>query len=175
MRERPEAGDVRGVFVTSMAKQSGIISQITLRPSRPDDYDFALELYLQSTRRLLIELGRWDQSRVVARFQQGFKPDEVQIICADGADIGCMQISSTDGELHLDQLHIVASFRNHAIGTQLILALQDRARNEGKSVGLNVIRGNQAVVLYRRLGFRIVGEDEEKFNMRWDAEGSDRS
>jgi hypothetical protein len=31
------------------------------------------------------------------------------------------------------------------------------------------------VILYRRLGFRIVGEDEEKFKMRWDAEGSDRS
>src|SRR5689334_1681751 len=55
---------------TSKVAQPGMTSTVSLRPSRPEDYNFALELYLESTRKLLIELGRWDESRVVARFKK---------------------------------------------------------------------------------------------------------
>jgi ribosomal protein S18 acetylase RimI-like enzyme len=157
-----------------MATQSGIKSRICLRPSRPEDYDFALDLYLESTKRLLIELGRWNEGRVVARFKQGFKLDQVRVIRAGGVDIGWMQTSNSADGLHLDQLHIVYRFRNRGIGTRLIQTLQKRARSAGKPVGLNVIRGNQAIALYRRLDFRIVGEDDEKLKMRWDAGASKR-
>jgi ribosomal protein S18 acetylase RimI-like enzyme len=150
-------------------------SRVSLRPSGPDDYKFALDLYLESTRRLLIELGRWDESRVVTRFKMGYKPDEVQIIRSGGTDIGWIQTSNSADEVHLDQLHIVNRFRNHGIGTSLIQGLQDRARRAGKTVGLNVIRGNPAIALYRRLGFHIIGEDEEKLKMRWSGGGSERN
>jgi ribosomal protein S18 acetylase RimI-like enzyme len=149
--------------------------QVSLRPSRPSDYQFALYLYLESTKRLLLQLGRWDESRVVARFKAGYKPEEVQVILSDAVDIGWIQASNSADELHLDQLHIINHFRNLGIGTGLIHDLQDRARRTGKTVGLNVIRGNPAIVLYRRLGFRIVGEDEEKLKMRWEGSLSDGS
>jgi GNAT superfamily N-acetyltransferase len=159
----------------SMATRPSIAPRVSLRPSGPSDYQFALDLYLESTKRLLLELGRWDESRVIARFKEGFKPEEVQIIASDAVDIGWIQASNSADQLHLDQLHIIKNFRNLGIGTGLIHDLQDRARRAGKTVGLNMIRGNCAVVLYRRLGFRIVGEDEEKLKMRWDGAGSHRS
>ncbi len=157
-----------------MRARPGLTSLVSLRAGRPADYGFALELYLESTKRLLTALGRWDEARVLARFKEGFKPDEVQVIRSGGADIGWMQVSSSTDGLHLDQLHIVDGWRNQGIGTRLIRALQDRARDAGQPVGLNVIRGNQAVALYRRLGFHIVGEDEEKLRMRWNPGGSKR-
>jgi ribosomal protein S18 acetylase RimI-like enzyme len=160
---------------TSKVAQPSMTSRVSLRPSRPDDYNFALDLYLESTRKLLIELGRWDENRVVARFKKGYKPDEVQVIRSGGADIGWIQTSNSADELHLDQLHLIDRFRNRGIGTSLIQGLLDRARRAGKTVGLNVIRGNPAIALYRRLGFRIAGEDEEKLKMRWDGRRSERS
>ena len=33
---------------------------------------------------------------------------------------------------------------------------------------LNVMRGNPAINLYLRLGFRVTGSDHEKTHMRWD-------
>jgi hypothetical protein len=45
----------------------------------------------------------------------------------------------------------------------------------GRPVALNVIRGNPALSLYRRLGFRVVGGDAEKLHMRWEAERPQRS
>jgi ribosomal protein S18 acetylase RimI-like enzyme len=152
---------------SSRVAQPSLTSRVSLRPSRPDDYEFALRLYLDSTKRLLIELGRWDESRVVSRFKQGYKSDDVQVIRSGGADIGWIQTSNSADELHLDQLHIVDRFRNRGIGTRLIQELQDRAHSASKTVGLNVIRGNAAIALYCRLGFCIVSEDEEKLKMRW--------
>jgi ribosomal protein S18 acetylase RimI-like enzyme len=154
---------------TQSGKEPNTAPEISLRPAKPGDYDFAAALYFESTKRLLTKLGRWQERRVVARFRRAFKPEQTQVICSGGSDIGWMQVSqSTDG-FHLHQLHIVDRFRNRGIGTSLIRALLDRAQAMGRPVALNVIRGNPAISLYRRLGFRVVGEDEEKFQMRWQA------
>jgi ribosomal protein S18 acetylase RimI-like enzyme len=154
---------------TQGAKKPNTAPEISLRPAQPGDYDFAAALYLDSTKKLLTALGRWQERRVVARFRRGFKPEQAQVICSGGTDIGWMQVSRSADGFHLRQLHIVDRFRNCGIGTTLIRALLDRAQATGQPVSLNVIRGNPAISLYRRLGFRVVGEDEEKLRMRWQA------
>lgn len=141
--------------------------EISLRDARPEDYDFAVGLYLESTMPLLLALGHWDETRVRARFAADFKPHFAQVIRADGADIGWIQVTENADGLHLDQLHLAAAHRDHGIGTRLIEALLDRARAAGRAVGLNVIRGNPARHLYERLGFRMVGKDGDKIRMRW--------
>lgn len=151
-------------------KRPSRTAEISLRPARPGDYEFAVDLYLDSTRRLLSALGKWNRSRVMARFKRAFNAEQAQVIRMGGADIGWMQVSAPADRLHLHQLHIIARFRNHGIGTRLIRALLDRGRTTGRSVGLNVIRGNRALSLYRRLGFRVVGGDAERLYMRWSPE-----
>src|SRR5687768_516797 len=97
------------------------------RAARIEDYDFALALYLESTKPLLIALGRWDEERILSRFADGYKLEQVQMLCEGDAAIGWMQVSETDTQLHLDQLHLVAAARNRGLGTRLIRELQDRA------------------------------------------------
>ena len=140
---------------------------LALRHARIDDYDFALALYLEGVRPLLVALDRWDEKRVLARFFEGFKLEQIKVLRRAGADIGWIQVSETAEELHLDQLHLVGDARNQQIGTGLIYTLQDRARAAGKPIALNVIRGNRAKALYERLGFAAVGGDEEKVRMLW--------
>lgn len=142
--------------------------KLTFRAARPEDYEFAVGLYLESTKRLLAALGKWDEPRVRARFRQDFAPDRAHVIRCDDADIGWLQVSETAEHFHVDQIHLVKRFRNRGIGSHLIKALLERAGAAGRAVGLNVIRGNPAISLYRRLGFRVVGEDEEKLRMRWE-------
>lgn len=153
--------------VNRMASKSNKMPKITLRPAQPLDHDFAAGLYLESRKELLTTLGMWDEVRVKARFDKVFKPDQAQVIRSDGVDIGWMQISEGDRGFHLHQLYLVDRYRNRGIGRALVEALQDRARGIGKPIALNVIRGNPAMSLYRRLGFRLVGEDEEKLHLRW--------
>jgi ribosomal protein S18 acetylase RimI-like enzyme len=137
-----------------------------------EDYDFALASYLDSTRPLLIALGRWDEERVVSRFAESFEPEQIEILSAAGTDIGWLQVSETSDEIHLDQLHLVDGARNHGIGSRLIRELQDRAAATDRTLTLNVIRGNRAQGLYERLGFLLIGGDEEKIQMVWQSDGS---
>lgn len=141
--------------------------EITLRAARPADFDFALALYLEGTKPLLLALGHWNEDRVRTRFAQDFKPRRARVIQNAGHAIGWIQVSETAQSYHLDQLHIVDGQRNQGIGTRLIQALLNRARRDGKSVSLNVIQGNRAAYLYLRLGFQFVGEEEDKLRMRW--------
>ena len=52
--------------------------ELTLRAARIGDYDFALALYLESMKPLLMALGRWDEERILSRFADGFKLEQIQ-------------------------------------------------------------------------------------------------
>jgi len=151
-----------------MAKELKMAPEISFRPARPDDYEFAAKLYVDSMRRHLSALGTWDEDRVVARIRQDFAPERAQVIRSEGVDIGWMQVSEVVDGLRLDQIHLVDRFRGRGIGTRLIEGLLARARGEGTAVVLNVVRGNPAISLYQRLGFRVAGEDKELLRMRWE-------
>ncbi|MCW6506783.1 GNAT family N-acetyltransferase [Lichenifustis flavocetrariae] len=116
---------------------------------------------------LLTALGLGDEDRLRARFSRGFKPRCSKIACISKEDLGWIQVSSTKRRFHLDQLHLHAQWRGQGIGTFLLTSLTARATQTRRTVALDVIRGNPAIGLYRRMGFQIVGEDEEKFQMLW--------
>jgi ribosomal protein S18 acetylase RimI-like enzyme len=144
-----------------------VLDEFSWRPARADDYGFALALYLESTRPLLVALGRWDEETVPKRFAKGFNPEQTIILTEGGADIGWLQVSESADEVHIDQLHLVNRARNNGVGTRLVREQQERASAAGKALALNVIRGNRAQQLYERLGFRVDGGDAEKIHMIW--------
>src|SRR5438093_7199991 len=75
--------------------------KITLRAARSADFDFALTLYLESTKPLLLDLGHWDEERVRTRFAQDFEPRSARVIHNAGLTIGWIQVSDTAQSYHL--------------------------------------------------------------------------
>ena len=73
----------------------------------------------------------------------------------------------TSDELYLSQMYIQPALQNRGIGTILVRDLCERANTEGKHLTLDVMNNNRARVFYERLGFRVVGESEYKFEMQW--------
>jgi GNAT superfamily N-acetyltransferase len=140
---------------------------VQLRPARPADRDFARKLYLESMEPLLTALGTWDEPLVTTRFERAYRSSRSQVICADGDDIGWLQISQSGSSIHLDQVHLVKRYRNRGIGSRLIRAAMETAEWRRLPLNLNVVRGNPAIALYLRLGFRVVDEDQELFRMCW--------
>ena len=141
---------------------------ISIRPALPMDFAFVAGLYLSGMQALLTKLGTWDEDRLASHFARVFRLEQAQIIRSDGVDIGWLQLTELPDKLHLDQLHLVDGWRSRGIGTRLIAAILDRARRTDTPVELDVVRGNAAISLYGRLGFRVVGEGEEKLKMRWE-------
>ena len=116
---------------------------------------------------LLEALHLGDEGRLRTRFLQGYKPACSQFPQVQGQDIGWIQVSDVPTGLHLDQLHLIPSWRGRGIGGRLVISLLVRARATRSAVTLDVIRGNPAIRLYQRLGFSIVAADIEKFQMLW--------
>jgi ribosomal protein S18 acetylase RimI-like enzyme len=142
-------------------------AEFRLRPARPPDYFFALALYLDSAKRHLSKIGRWDRRRLTTRFRRGYKQMQVQVICVEDQRIGWMQVAEGVGRLHLHQLHLAADFRRRGIGTRLLKDLLRRADSIGKPLTLEVMHGNPAKRLYARFGFKATGRDADKAQMIW--------
>ena len=140
---------------------------IRLRRARAADRDFIRSLYLVNARNHLSVLGPVDEGKLRARFERTYRQYQASIICLGSQEIGWLQVRDTEDPIHIGQLHLVEQHRNCGIGGKLIADILARAG--ARPVELNVIRGNPAIHLYERLGFRRIGEDDEKLHMRWEA------
>jgi ribosomal protein S18 acetylase RimI-like enzyme len=82
-------------------------------------------------------------------------------------EVGWLQVRPGRRRVILHQIHLLPAHRNRGIGTALLSELQGQAAQEGKPVELWVLKPNQAVSLYRRLGFLVIGEDPRRLRMLW--------
>ncbi len=138
-----------------------------LRNAQDSDYGLAEHLYLATMKPLLSRLGAFDELEFIANFKRLYRPADVKIIVVDGVDAGWLQISESEQEISLYQIHIGPGYRSRGIGTRLMQDLLARGRQQRKPISLYVVRNNPAKALYERLGFKVVGEDETKLHMRW--------
>jgi ribosomal protein S18 acetylase RimI-like enzyme len=138
-----------------------------LQSAKLCDYPFAIELYLDGARRYLSKIGRWDRRRLTVRFRRGYRVFQTRIVCMGNRRIGWVQVAEHVGRLHLRQLHLIPTHRNRGIGTSLIEDLLAHALAENKPMILDVMHGNPARNLYRRLGFRQCGRDADRIQMIW--------
>ena len=117
----------------------------------------------------------WDDATQDAKFERQFVLPEVRIIVLHDQDVGYLQVVEEPDAVLLKELHVAASFQNRGIGTEVLrrqggdtLDIVDLCRARGKPVAVGVVKFNPGRALYERLGFRIVGEDVQKFYLRRD-------
>jgi len=140
----------------------------TLRPARDRDLAFCRRLYYEAMRPTIERIRAWREDREDAEFARQWSAAEVSIVVGEAGDIGWMQIARHDRDIFLNQIYLDASSRNRGIGTRLVQSLLHDADRQGLAVVLNVVKDNPALCLYERLGFRRIGEELHKFNLRRD-------
>jgi len=138
--------------------------KIDLRPVVPGDYDFCKSVYFAENHWIL-EALHLDRAAHETRFPEQWKLAEVRIILLDGEGVGWFQSTAQPDVLFLSQLYITRSFQRRGVGTEVMQRLIAEARHANRPIALDVVKINPALRLYQRLGFRITGEEEHKFNM----------
>jgi ribosomal protein S18 acetylase RimI-like enzyme len=141
--------------------------KIGLRPAVLADYDFCKSLYFTENQWIL-ETLRLDREAHEVRFPEQWKLYEVRIILGDGVGIGWLQSAARQDGLYLSQLYIASSFQRQGIGARIMSRVIAEAAQANLPLKLDVVKINPALRLYQRLGFRISGEEEHKFNMTLD-------
>ena len=153
-------------------------SVITVRPERPQDEAFPVELYA-STRREELDAWGWPaemrESFLKIEFKasqgcrQAFPDAEFQIVLLNGVNAGRMIVRRRPAELHLVDIALLPQHRNAGVGAALLQRIFGEAAATRKPIRLQVFRGNRAERFYRRLGFVQTGETALHLEMEWHA------
>lgn len=72
-------------------------------------------------------------------------------------------------DLRVVDLSLLPAWRGQGLGAALLVAVQQAAVEQGRSVSLHVDKFNRALNLYRRLGFKKVGDTGASWRMEWRA------
>lgn len=148
---------------------------VTLRPIKPDDQPFQLELYASTRedlnlldwhvnqKQMLIDMQFRAQS---AQYSASYPQADNSIILVDEQPVGRMIVDRNPQAITLVDIAMLPARRNAGIGTVLISELIGEASASGRPVKLHVLRSNPAQALYLRLGFSIVGGDDLYFEMK---------
>jgi GNAT superfamily N-acetyltransferase len=150
-----------------------------LRESVTADERFLLELYAQTRADELMCAGMDPLQREVfvqmqfrirqAAYGATYPMALDEIICADvGTPLGRVLTDRTANEMRLVDIAITPKNQNRGIGTQVIQKLQQECMAQTWEMKLQVLKGSPAEELYRRLGFKVAGEDSFRRQMVWD-------
>lgn len=150
---------------------------ITLRDAAPEDMPFLARLY-SDTRCQEVSAWGWPPSQQELFLQMQFDaqhrsyrssfPDAAdRIIYVEDAPAGRLLVDRETTACLLVDIALLAAHRNHGIGTLLLRDLQEECRTRDRVLRLQVLRGNPAIRLYERLGFRQTGADPVYIQMEW--------
>ena len=143
---------------------------VTLRAATPTDSEFCFQLHKAAMGDYITAIWGWDEQRQRDFHARSFNPGRWQIITAAGTDIGMIDVEYRPAEIYLSRIEIHPSHQGDGIGTRLISALIDEARQNDQDLVLEVLTVNhRAQALYQRLGMTEVarhGDNNIKLIMR---------
>lgn len=109
----------------------------------------------------------------------GKRPDDICFLAeVDGKVAGAVWVRVMEDYGHLEDgvpsfaISLYKEYRNRGIGTALMVRmLQELAERGYEKASLAVQKANYAVRMYQKVGFEIVGENEEEYLMMWKVRG----
>ena len=107
----------------------------------------------------------------------GKKPDDICFLAeVNGTVAGAVWVRVMEDYGHLEDgvpsfaISLYKEYRNRGIGTELMKRmLRELAERGYEKASLAVQKANYAVRMYQKVGFEIVGENEEEYLMMWRA------
>lgn len=150
---------------------------LSARAPASGDEEFLAQLYA-STRADLLHLPvPADVAKAIIGHQQQLQaagyardyPDaSYWVLEHSGERVGRVVLNVRSGETRVVDLAIAPQARRRGHAREVLRALQARARLDGSTLGLRVLRNNEgARTLYECLGFVDVSADELALQMRW--------
>lgn len=150
---------------------------VTLRPVRPDDEAFLLEVYA-GTRVDELAATPWDDAQREAflkvqfaaqqqHYQTHFPEADHQLILVGDRPIGRLYVARRTDEIRILDVALLPRHRNFGIGTFIITEILDEASKAETPVRIYVESLNPSLGLFERLGFARVQDIGTHFLMEW--------
>jgi len=156
---------------------------ITLDAATASDQEFFYCTFA-STRAAEVALTGWspEQQESFLRMQfeaqtRGYllQTPEAQywVIRQDGTPVGRLIVDRTANDIHLIDIGLLPEFRGQGIGSTLMAALIQEAKQQRRPIRLFVERFNHSLQWYEGLGFKVIGEGQIYLEMVWQPSSND--
>jgi ribosomal protein S18 acetylase RimI-like enzyme len=150
---------------------------LSLRPADAGDEPFLMRVYA-STREGELALVPWSADQKAgfvahqfaaqaAHHERHYTGMTSQVILRGGDPVGRLLVARWAEEIRIVDITLLPRHRGAGAGSALVRELMDEAAAAGKRLSIHVERGNRALGLYERLGFRPAGEHGVYLRMVW--------
>ena len=134
---------------------------LRLRKAMAGDSAFAYRTKKAAFRGYVHEVWGWDEEEQRRLHERRFCDQDFYVIQASGADVGVLALVRESDCVKVNQLFILPAYQGRGIGTACMMRVIEEADAAELPVRLRVLKVNsRAIAFYRRLGFRIIGEDD---------------
>jgi ribosomal protein S18 acetylase RimI-like enzyme len=143
-----------------------VLPAYTVRPAQPMDVPFLYACYKRAMHKYIEQTWGWDEEFQSEAFRQHLPWQRFRVIMVDGTPVGAACLLETPDHMVLEMMMIEPEFQRRRIGSDFVTKLLDHARSEGRGLKLRVMKINPARAMYERLGFVVIGEDVDTYEMQ---------
>lgn len=139
---------------------------ITKRPATDADTEFARTVHHTAYYDVIVQqFGSFNEKMQDDFFFKSWKPETHEILLSDGIEAGYISIEYFPDHIVAHELVLLPEFQGKGIGSKLLKEVLEEAKIKHIPVQLRVLKKNIAQDLYRRLGFKDIGENETHIHM----------
>jgi ribosomal protein S18 acetylase RimI-like enzyme len=165
------------VQASGSRRNASAAPKVSLRTITPADQAFVREVYA-STRDAEMAMVPWGDAQKAEFLDMQFRAQshhyathnphaDYSLVLLGDTPVGRLYVDRTGEQIHLLDIALLAPYRSRGIGTQLIEALMDEARRDGRPLRCHVERFNRAWDLYRRMGFGFISDAGMYAYLEW--------
>lgn len=134
------------------------------RAATKEDVPFLLVLRQHTMDAYLVEAGvPTTTTEHLARVRYRF--DCAEILMDEDTSVGLLKMTRDASQWKIIQLQLLPELQGRGLGSKLLAQVKQEAQTAQASLVLSVLKTNPARRLYERMGFIVVGESEQEFDM----------
>ena len=143
---------------------TALVEPLTFRPATEADIPWLLDLRRQTMSPHLAASGvPSSEAEHLRRIHASFHC--ASVILQAGDPIGLLKVVREGSQWDLVQVQLLPSLQGKGVGTKILQSLIEEARSNGASLRLSVLKANPARHLYEPVGFAVVGETADSYQM----------
>ena len=131
----------------------------------PAEFEAAFAFKKEALGPHVIPRWGWDEARQRAIHEQKWAAKTFFRIDRDGETVGTIAIDRDAQGLRMGEFYIAPRCQSQGIGSEALAPILRDADAKGLTVRLECLKWNPAISLYRRHGFRVVGETQLHYAM----------
>ena len=144
------------------------INGISFRPAQESDINYLLQLRMETmTEHLVNSSMEVSEENHLSRILYQF--ESAKLIYVDGKEAGLLKVIEDEQKVEIIQIQISPAYQEKGIGESIIKPILNDALSKNLPVQLSVLKSNRAINFYKKLGFKVIGEDTNSFKLEYKA------